>query len=180
LVLSGLEGVIKTGEPLLVARAIDQPSHARTTSDRLFKELESFNGLLDEIQSTLAKKLGFVEGPKGKKGGQNSFGAWSAKLSRSLEKMTNVKSLDSPTIYVDTLARLCQEAQVIDRHLSLVAGGTQPTVYDCLTAVKRGQIEQRFRRAADFFGSVICKFVMRDIGLLLDKHVKRAGVTLLE
>ena len=108
LLLNGLEGLDKAGELLLVARAIDQPTTSKATAERFAKELDSFDNLLDGIQSTLAKKLGFVDVAKGRKGSQvsflplsgtinsdaglqSSFGAWSSKISRSLDRMTNVK-----------------------------------------------------------------------------------------
>ena len=58
----------------------------------------------------------------------------------------------------------------IDHHLYLLSGDAGISPYSTLGPDVRHNIEQRLRRTSDFFGSVICQFVMRDIGLLIDKH----------
>jgi hypothetical protein len=67
ILLSGLEAIDRAGEVLLVARAVDQPAVSRSTSVKLLKELETFDSLLNDVQGTLNKKLGFIEAPNGKK-----------------------------------------------------------------------------------------------------------------
>ena len=95
-------------------------------------------------------------------------------------------SLDAPAVYVESLARLCAEAQILgkphisyvvdllmrvaDRHLALLGGEVQPTPYPSVTKDNRERIDARLRRASDFFANVVCKFVLRDMALLLDKH----------
>lgn len=66
-----------------------------------------------------------------------------------------------------------------DRHIALLSGeSTAPNAtptpggspYDSLNADAKTHVDARLRRASDFFGTVVCRFVLRDIGLLLDKH----------
>lgn len=38
-----------------------------------------------------------------------------------------------------------------------------------MSPTERHRIEQRLKRASDFFGQVILRFVMRDVGMLIDK-----------
>lgn len=44
---------------------------------------------------------------------QTSFSAWSSKLSRSLDRVTNGRSLDSPATYIDGVTRVFRLAQSI-------------------------------------------------------------------
>jgi hypothetical protein len=41
-------------------------------------------------------------------------------------------------------------------------------------------IEQRLRRSAEFFGQVIVVFVLRDLGLLMDKYAKSVDKWLMD
>lgn len=54
-----------------------------------------------------------------------------------------------------------------DQHLVSLA--EEDTPYAALTPLVRARIEQRLRRASDFFGQVINPFILRDLGILLDK-----------
>ena len=94
LLVAGLETLDRAGDPLLNAPPASGTAIAaslRTAAGAFVRELDMFDALLDEIQSTLAKKLGSsVEGLKGgKKSGQ--LGTWSSKLSRSFDRMTTTK-----------------------------------------------------------------------------------------
>ncbi|KAL8291643.1 hypothetical protein RQP46_001901 [Phenoliferia psychrophenolica] len=124
-----------------------------------------------ETKSTLAKKLGY--GTSGKKTGGTSFSAWSSKLSRSLDRVTNGRSLDSPATYIDGVTRVFRLAQSIDNHLVAIAA--EDFSYAELGQQETIRIQQGLRRASDFFGQVICQFILRDLGIFLDKYVKRGG-----
>lgn len=97
-------------------------------------------------------------------------------------------SLDKPDVYSEILAKVLRGANVIgeastspsasselrtnistptDLHLDLLATNSGP--YSTLSPSDRARIEQRLKRASDFFGQVICRFVMRDVGMLVDK-----------
>ncbi|KAK4046522.1 hypothetical protein OIO90_006534 [Microbotryomycetes sp. JL221] len=78
------------------------------------KELESFDGLMDGIQSTVSKKLGLSSSNKK---GAASFSSWSSKLSRSLDRVTNGRSLDHPATYVEALLRALQHVDVLGKSL---------------------------------------------------------------
>lgn len=62
-----------------------------------------------------------------------------------------------------------------DHHLSLVlltsssALTADSNPYDALSSSDRLRLERQLRKASEFFGTVICRFVMRDTGVLLDK-----------
>jgi uncharacterized protein Yka (UPF0111/DUF47 family) len=72
LLLNGLEGIERLGDGLLADSTIKAANRNSRidAANRLSKELESFEGMLDGIQSTLSKKLGYIEAPGGKKSGQ--------------------------------------------------------------------------------------------------------------
>lgn len=71
LLLNGLESIGRAGDVLLLDGQIKAGNTGSKidAANRLMRELESFEGMLDGVQSTLAKKLTYVEQPNGKKGG---------------------------------------------------------------------------------------------------------------
>lgn len=158
LLSSGLETLALRGlSPTQAAapRAV-LPLEARAHLALLIRELDSFEGLMEGIGSTLEKKLGYAPTLGSKKSvvscfpphfllilltwtdlarfHQASFSAWSSKLSRSLDRVTNGRrwvvfflpplcsvlivchahrSLDSPATYVDSIDKLFRQAHVI-------------------------------------------------------------------
>ncbi|GAA5967864.1 hypothetical protein JCM21900_003818 [Sporobolomyces salmonicolor] len=220
LLSSGLDSVDKAGRMLLSAALASSSGErwARDEAARFGKELESFEGLAEGIQSTLAKKLGNVlipavgggiaggaggkekedrgatGAPTGRKGSTAGFAAWSAKLGRSLDRVTNGVSLDSQATYVETISKVFKQAQCIDHHLALLLSvptassstysdatpfpSPDSSAYDLLPTPDKHRLERHLRRASEFFGQVVCRFVMRDVGVLLDKYVKRGGAWL--
>ncbi|GAA5953609.1 hypothetical protein JCM3765_006917 [Sporobolomyces pararoseus] len=117
-------------------------------------------------------------------GGQ--FASWSSKFQRGFDRVTNANgvSLDSQATYVDTIARLFRQSQCIDHHLALLLSASSSTsqseasAYALLPLSEKHRLERQLRRASEFFGTVVCRFVMKDVGLLLDKYVKRGGAWL--
>jgi len=87
--------------------------------------------------------------------------------------MTNNKSFDSPTLYVNGLTRLFQQAQTFDEHIKAFSNSFLATPYSALAPDLRHQIEMRLKRSSEFFASVVLTWVIRDLGLLLDKYVKK-------
>lgn len=65
-VATGIDGLEKGGEPLLVPPG-GQPGLAVVNAARFAKQLEDFAALLVEVQNSLAKKLSFLETVAGKK-----------------------------------------------------------------------------------------------------------------
>ncbi|KAK4701592.1 hypothetical protein P7C70_g4638, partial [Phenoliferia sp. Uapishka_3] len=173
LLLTGLEGMEKSGEELIRKEGWKATERGREmeVARGFAKELEDLEGLMGGIQSTLAKKLGY--GTSGKKTGPTSFSAWSSKLSRSLDRVTNGRSLDSPATYIEGITRVFRLAQCIDIHLAALA--SEDYGYETLGKNEKQRIEKGLRRASDFFGQVICQFILRDLGIFLDKYVKRGG-----
>lgn len=82
---------------------------------------------------------------------------------------TLANSNDAPQSYVDALHRLCDAAQALDRHLMLVAGG-ESSAYADLPAPLRSAISAKLQRASEFFSTVVCRWVLGDVAVLLDKH----------
>lgn len=133
--------------------------------------------------------VGSANGKDAKKGSTSGgqFSSWSSKFQRGLDRVTNANgvSLDSQTTYVETIGRLCRQSQFIDHHLALLLSAssssspqTEGSAYALLPLSEKHRLERQLRRASEFFGTVICRFVMKDIGLLLDKYVKRGGAWL--
>ena len=71
LLLNGLEAIERSGDVLLMDGQIKAGNTGSKidAANRLMRELESFESMLDGVQSTLAKKLPYIEQPNGKKGG---------------------------------------------------------------------------------------------------------------
>ncbi|KAN0063058.1 hypothetical protein ACQY0O_004221 [Thecaphora frezii] len=194
LISTGLEAVEKGGEPLL-RRPINSIGLDTANGSKFAKHLDELDALMIEVQNSLAKKLGFLETVAGKKAA-TSFGMFGSKLTRSLDRMTNGKNLDSPVIYIEGLARLFARAQILDKHLvcllrsqgalNVVPADTSatatgwPDAYASLPTELKGGIESRLRRSSEFFANVILAFVLRDVGVLLDKFAKRGSLVFTE
>ncbi|GJN94789.1 hypothetical protein Rhopal_007881-T1 [Rhodotorula paludigena] len=202
LLSSGLDALDKAGRGMLLVPtgSTSAPRVARDEAARFVRELDSFEGLAEGIQSTLGKKLGQgvigttgggIAGgtsgsfgnerdPKsGRKGSTASFSAWSSKLSMSLNRVVaNGASLDSQATYVDAIAKIFRQAQRLDQHLALVFPtqfddtNALDSAYALLSPADRHRLERHLRKASEFFGQVICRFVMRDV------DVKRGGAWL--
>ena len=182
---NGIDGIEQAGLFLLHSSHTDHPGLNAINAAKFLKLLEEFETLLIEVQNTLAKKLGFLETVDGKKSG-SSFGSLSSKLTRSLDRMThNSKShIDTPANYVDGLSRLFIKAQTIGEHLRTLDRSKRevesPTrdsewenisaeIYATLPAELKRSIELKLKKASDFFNSVILRFVLRDVAILVDK-----------
>jgi hypothetical protein len=101
-------------------------------------------------------------------------------------------------LYVFGLAKLFQLAQLFgkggilavymtaltpfltDEHIKALANSLNPTPYSTLPPDLRLQVEARLKRASEFFASVVLTFVIRDLGLLLDKFVRKGEKWLAE
>lgn len=67
--------------------------------------------------------------------------------------------------YMDALVNLFRACQLLDHWLRYYSGGA--------ASKERDHALQRLHRASDFMRSVICAFVIRDLGLLYNKYSKR-------
>ena len=50
-----------------------------------------------------------------------------------------------------------------------------PSGYNDIPSDRRAYIEMRLKRTSDFFSKVICKMLLNDLGIWLDKYSKRAA-----
>ncbi|PWY68061.1 hypothetical protein BO70DRAFT_300779 [Aspergillus heteromorphus CBS 117.55] len=77
---------------------------------------------------------------------------------------------NSPNNYMGALARLCDAAQVLDQIAQQVEDPglkhSSPTLVG---------LELSTRHAAEFFGFYVCRFALNDIGMMLDKFIKRGS-----
>ena len=89
-------------------------------------------------------------------------------------------SLDSPATYVQGLAKLFNQVQILDEHTKAVAGQPIAPLYAAFPPDVRAGLELKLRRASEFFAKVVLTFVIRDMALLLDKYVKKCEKWLAE
>jgi hypothetical protein len=150
----------------------------RLGAEKWIKVLEEWSAVCEGIVGSVGKKLGVGEGINGKKSGGVTF--WGGKMTRTLDRMTNGKNFDSPNQYVAGLARLFQQAQLFDEHLKALTNSLHPTPYSTLAPDIRHQVEIKLKRSSEFFASVVLTFVIRDLGLLLDKYARKGEKWLAE
>ncbi|KAL3456322.1 hypothetical protein BJX64DRAFT_46664 [Aspergillus heterothallicus] len=72
--------------------------------------------------------------------------------------------------YMSALARLCDAAQVLDQIAQQVEDPGLRHSSQTLVG-----LELSTRHAAEFFGFYICRFALNDIGIMLDKFIKRGS-----
>ncbi|KAL6239172.1 hypothetical protein BDW75DRAFT_152563 [Aspergillus navahoensis] len=72
--------------------------------------------------------------------------------------------------YMSALARLCDTAQVLDQIAQQVEDPGLKHSSQTLVG-----LELSTRHAAEFFGFYICRFALNDIGIMLDKFIKRGS-----
>ncbi|KAL4819046.1 hypothetical protein BDW67DRAFT_148140 [Aspergillus spinulosporus] len=72
--------------------------------------------------------------------------------------------------YMSALARLCDAAQVLDQIAQQVEDPGLKHSSQTLVG-----LELSTRHAAEFFGFYICRFALNDIGMMLDKFIKRGS-----
>ncbi|KAK9363364.1 hypothetical protein V1504DRAFT_445848 [Lipomyces starkeyi] len=115
-----------------------------------------------------------VSGPKGTGGSTTSLAQSDTGTMteyyiprKDLDGKDAEESLRGPlSMYVNVLIVLFYRAQVIEQVPSLLSA-------DNLPMQTKARVDLAVRRASEFFGQVICKFVLADIGELMDKYVKR-------
>ncbi|KAG8885667.1 hypothetical protein FRB97_000110 [Tulasnella sp. 331] len=138
---------------------------AKALADRWIRALDEWLSVCDSALAIVGKKLGIGEGITKKGAG------WGTKVTRTFDRMTNGKNLDSPTVYVQNLVNLFTAAQIFDEHHRLLALASG--CYAITPPDSRTQIEHRLKRTSDFFVSVVLVFVIRDLGQLMDKFAKK-------
>ncbi|EYE97307.1 uncharacterized protein EURHEDRAFT_451481 [Aspergillus ruber CBS 135680] len=201
-------------------------------ADAVLEEMQSFESVLDQVQTALSKKLGSEVGVQGAMplfkmtpasddamGTTDTLPSKASNGPSTKSYLTSWRKLrsknsgfgsaappnsketgkDNPTIntlpmtpmpstqtikrnvtqlqfngpnanYMGALARLCDAAQAIDQIAQQVEDPglkhSSPTLVG---------LELSTRHAAEFFGFYICRFVLNDVGLMLDKFIKRGS-----
>ncbi|GBC09423.1 hypothetical protein RclHR1_08850006 [Rhizophagus clarus] len=147
--------------------------------DKLSKALEGIDPILEGLQNSLARKLSYVESTNGKaRQSASSLMSWGSKLSRGLDRMGMGNAMvrtEEANGYVDVLLKVFQHAKVVENYINQ---------YTSLKKVPQlhhhKQIIVRLYKFADFFGNVICRFVVRDLGILVDKYLKKGSHWIVE
>lgn len=94
--------------------------------------------------------------------------------------LINVYSLDSPTTYVQSLAKLFLQTQLLDEHTKALSALPIAPAYAAFSVEMRASLEAKLRHASEFFARVVLTFVIRDLSQLLDKYVKKCEKWLAE
>ncbi|RKP25058.1 hypothetical protein SYNPS1DRAFT_22916 [Syncephalis pseudoplumigaleata] len=129
-------------------------------ADNALLVLDELDDELHNIQNQLARKLDYIKESRRPK----SLGLGLKSMERMHANMTKDKVEDAAE-YMDALVNLFRACQLLDHWLRN---------YTSRAASKeREHALQRLHRASDFMRSVICAFVIRDLGLLYDKYAKR-------
>ncbi|CAI2163092.1 5909_t:CDS:2 [Funneliformis geosporum] len=136
--------------------------------DKLAKELECIDPILEGLQNSLARKLNYVESTNGKgRQSTSSLMNWGSKLSRGLDRMGMGNAMvrtEEANGYVDVLLKVFQQAGVVENYIRHFTSLQAPYHHH------HKQILSRLHKFADFFGNVICRFVVKDLGVLTDKY----------
>ncbi|RAH73596.1 uncharacterized protein BO66DRAFT_408538 [Aspergillus aculeatinus CBS 121060] len=100
----------------------------------------------------------------------NTVPMTSVPASQHAKRNISQLQLNGASNYMGALARLCDAVQVLDQIAQQVEDPglkhSSPTLVG---------LELSTRHAAEFFGFYICRFALNDIGLMLDKFIKRGS-----
>ncbi|KAJ3501478.1 hypothetical protein NLJ89_g9320 [Agrocybe chaxingu] len=149
-------------------------SIGRKEAEAWLSKLEDFSNVCVGVVSSFGKKLGVGEGFVSRK---TTLGD---KITRRLDKFTNGKNLDSPTVYVQGLRKLFSHAQLLDEHTRAFLSQPIAPAYAAFPVDIRASVEQKLKRFSEFFATVVLSFVIRDLSQLIDKYVKQCEKLLLE
>ncbi|KAI1987382.1 hypothetical protein LOZ53_004132 [Ophidiomyces ophidiicola] len=212
---------------LLTAALLKVAQVDTNDADAVLEEMQSFESVLDQVQTVWAKKLGNEVGVHGTShlfksstDDHSSFGEQSSRSSSGGSKsyLTSWRKLRSKSSgpntvpqtarrdsnkdltlnslpmddtlnvrrprrilpdadctgpnanYMSALARLCDAAQVIDQIARQVEDPGLKHSSKTLVG-----LELSSRHAAEFFGFYVCRFALHDIGLMIDKFIKRGS-----
>ncbi|KAL1967768.1 hypothetical protein VTN77DRAFT_2457 [Rasamsonia byssochlamydoides] len=200
-------------------------------ADAVLEEMQAFENILDQVQGTLAKKLGSEVGVQGSLSlfksvsedatvttensslktsngtGKSYLSSWRKLRSKSSaatssnaplpsarenakdnltmnslpmtatpssrvakRNVTQLQFTGPNANYMGALARLFDAAQVLDQ----IARQVEDPGLKHSSPTHVG-LELSTRHAAEFFGFYVCRFALNDVGLLLDKFIKRGS-----
>ncbi|CAA7266627.1 unnamed protein product [Cyclocybe aegerita] len=149
-------------------------SIGRKEAEAWLSKLEDFSNVCVGVVTSFGKKLGVGEGFVSRK---TTLGD---KITRRLDKFTNGKNLDSPTVYVQGLRKLFSHVQLLDEHTRAFLSQPVAPAYAAFPVDIRASVEQKLKRFSEFFATVVLSFVIRDLSQLIDKYVKQCEKLLLE
>ncbi|CAG8444760.1 16863_t:CDS:2 [Funneliformis mosseae] len=136
------------------------------------------DNLAKGLQNSLARKLNYIESTNGKgRQSTSSLMNWGSKLSRGLDRMGMGNAMvrtEEASGYVEVLLKVFQQAGVVENYIRHFSSLNAPYHQH------HKQIVARLHKFADFFGNVICRFVVKDLGVLTDKYVKKASLWITE
>jgi len=126
------------------------------------KELELFCTLLGSIQNTLAKTMYFISEYKDDtdKDNKNAFGN---AIKKMVGRVMGKAKLDDASSYILLLLDVFENSQFLEKWLLYHLERTPSSPYT-----------NRLRRISDFFYTVICNFVIKDLNSLMIRYVKHA------
>jgi hypothetical protein len=153
-------------------------------SQAIRSAIEDFELLLDNIRSSLSKKLRFMEYEKkgsadpsspidgnsmvSGKDGTGGLKSWGSKLSRSLSTLGKAKAekVADLSTYIELLTRVFNTSQVLEKWMSYFEAENSFHASLCL---------EKLRKISSFFGNVICVFVLKDFEILMERYTKKMG-----
>ncbi|KAF9175144.1 hypothetical protein BGX21_010460 [Mortierella sp. AD011] len=112
------------------------------------------------------KKGGVSVGGSGPDAGVGGLKSQWKSFSKSVQKSIGNDKVDDTSMYTEAVIRLFQSSYILESMLRHYA----PSPYQLNI-----QISNRLRRLCDVLSQVICAFVVRDLGELMGKYVKRVG-----
>ncbi|KAJ3111827.1 hypothetical protein HDU96_005306 [Phlyctochytrium bullatum] len=151
--------------------------------------LEEFENVADSVRLQLGKKLKYVEMEQRKQdmtsgsldgasttGSTQSTGTrllnWGSKLSRGLSTLgRKAEKVADLSLYIELLHRLFSNAQILEEYMNHYEGKISADIQAMYSV--EGQTLERLKRISNFFQTVICAFVVRDLEILLDRYQRK-------
>ncbi|ODQ53246.1 hypothetical protein SAICODRAFT_19169 [Saitoella complicata NRRL Y-17804] len=152
--------------------------------ESLLEALLQFRLVMEGVQATLTKKLGEEFGGDGGSerpglgaGWKMSQATLSLKAKFKSKKDSGASKLNALSgenevmfegpnaAYMNALARMLDHAQTLEKMYGHFDVHNLPSK-------SQDRFNKSFRHASDFFGGVVCKFVMADVSVLLEKYLK--------
>ncbi|KAF9343939.1 hypothetical protein BGX34_006208 [Mortierella sp. NVP85] len=117
-----------------------------------------------------SKKGGVSVGGSAPDTGTGSLKSQWKSFSKSVQKSIGNDKVEDTSMYTDAVMKLFQSSYILE---SMLRHYSAQTHYHL-------QIVNRLRRLCDVFNQVICAFVVRDLGELMGKYVKRVSAWVVE
>uniref|UniRef100_V5EWL3 Uncharacterized protein n=2 Tax=Kalmanozyma brasiliensis (strain GHG001) TaxID=1365824 RepID=V5EWL3_KALBG len=205
LLLSGLDSLERAGEPLLLplgtGAGLETSSGTRWL--RALDEWESVLGDVQSMLSKKLPFLDAAGGVK-KSGLGSRFTRSIDRMTGAVGQVKSVDAAQMGA-YADGLVRLGTKSALLGTHLHwiLAADGTLPppsstagsvevkgalqsptgvgtahtnrTAYFALPAQMREDVKARLKRSSEFMGKVVLVWVLQDVGVLVERRMKKAG-----